>query len=173
MSLTLLIACLFLLAVAGVLMVLLGRFGRARKGGARPALARISAERYRPMARLLDPADEEFLARCQERSAIRRFRSQRRRIFRGYLRSLERDFGAICASIRLILAHSEMDRPDLASALMRRETGFAMALFSVRCRLLLHAAGVGAVDVHGLVAALDEMRGELGKLTPAASAAAA
>lgn len=167
------IACLACLAVAGVLMVLVGRFGRARKGGARPGLARISAERYRPMARLLDPADEEFLARCQDSAAVRRFRAERRRIFRRYLRSLERDFGAICAAIRMILAHAEEDRPDLASALMRRETRFALALFNVRCRLLLHAAGIGRVDVRGLVAALDEMRAELGRLVPAPAAAAA
>ena len=48
---------------------------------------------------------------------------------------------------------------------------FAFAVFSVRCRLLLHAAGIGTVDVRRLVAALDDVRSELGGLLPAASAA--
>ncbi|HWQ55934.1 MAG TPA: hypothetical protein VN442_19755 [Bryobacteraceae bacterium] len=168
-----LIAFLTCMAVAVTLLALLRKFERARNGGVQPNLAKISAARYRPMARLLDPAEEAFLAQHADRGTIRRFRAERRRIFRGYLRSLERDFGSICGGIRLVLVHSPEDRPDLAAALMRREAGFAMALFSVHCRLILHAAGIGTVDVRDLVGALDAMRLELGNLVPNAATAAA
>lgn len=162
------LSCLALLAA---MVALLRRFRRTPDAGLRPDLASISAARYRPMARLLDPAEEAFVASRLDRAAVGRFRADRRRVFRGYLRSLERDFGGLCAAVRLLLAHSEQDRPELAAALMRREAGFAFAVFSVRCRLLLHAAGIGTVDVRRLVAALDDVRSELGGLLPAASAA--
>lgn len=168
-----LISCLTCLAVAVTLLALQRRFASVSRCGPLPDLAKISAARYRPMARLLDPTEEAFLASHEGRGAIRRFRAERRRIFRGYLRSLERDFGSICGAIRLLLVNSQVDRPDLASALIRREANFALAMFSVRCRLIMHAAGIGTVDVRDLVGALDAMRIELGTLVPNAVPAAA
>lgn len=166
------IVALNCLALAVALVALLRKF-RTRNAGLRPDLASISAKRYRPMARLLDSEEEAWVSSRLGRAAVSRFRAERRRIFRGYLRSLERDFGGICAAIRLMLAHSEQDRPELAAALMRQEAAFAFAVFSVRCRLMLHAAGIGTVDVRRLVGALDQVRAELGSLTPVAGASAA
>jgi hypothetical protein len=174
MDLVLLSAIILALGLGLALLLLVRRLG----GVPEPlpdadCLARISPARYRPMERLLDPAEEAFVEAAAGRSAARHFRSQRRRIFRCYLRSLERDFGKTCAAVRFLLAHSETDRPELASALMKQQATFAMAVFAVRVRLLLHAAGVGTVDVRGLVGALDTMRAELGRMAPVTSGAAA
>lgn len=168
-----LIVCVVMLAMVAALALLLGRFKGDHKPGMIGDPARISASRYRPMERLLDPAEEAFIAGHAGRAALRRFRAERRRIFRAYLRSLERDFGSLCGAVRLLLVHSERDRADLASALMRREARFAIAVFNVRCRLVLHAAGIGHVDVGALVGALSEVRADLAKLVPAPAGAAA
>ena len=57
----------------------------------------LSIERYRPMARLLDGDDLEFL-RSQPGftpDVLNKLRSQRCQIFRGYLRCLQSDFGRL------------------------------------------------------------------------------
>ena len=79
----------------------------------------LSIDRYRPMMRLLDPEDFEFL-RSQPGITSRqvaRLRAQRCRIFRGYLRSLSADFGHVCMALKLLIAESQQDRADLARLL--------------------------------------------------------
>ena len=70
----------------------------ARSSQRRPLTAHwieeLSLERYRPMMRLLDPDDLEFL-RSQPGFTWRmasRLRAQRCQLFRSYLRSLDEDF---------------------------------------------------------------------------------
>jgi hypothetical protein len=125
------------------------------------------------MQRLLDPAEEAFVAQHADRAAVRRFRAQRRKIFRGYLCSLERDFDKICGAIRLALVDSRQDRPELAGALMKQQARFALATTMVRGRLMLHAAGIGTVDARALIGSLEAMRSELGQLVPLAAPSAA
>src|SRR5579863_76704 len=63
----------------------------------------LSVERYRPMMRLLDGGDVEFL-RTQPGFTpmmVTRLRIQRCKIFRGYLRSLTGDFNRVCFAIKL------------------------------------------------------------------------
>jgi hypothetical protein len=84
-----------------------------------------------------------------------------------------RQRGSYGAAIRVILVQSEHDRPELASALIRRQAMFALAVWSVRCRLYMHAAGIGTVDIRSLVGALDSMRAELGQLIPLPAASTA
>ena len=130
----------------------------------------ISAERYRPMMRLLDGEDFEFL-RSQPgitRRQIARIRIQRCRIFRGYLRSLNADFGSVCTALKLVVAASGIDRPDLASLLLRHQAQFARAMIRAQFRLLLYTWGLGRVDVAGLVELFDGMRRELMTVAPAA-----
>ena len=174
MNLILFAASLVTLVLCVALLFLVRRLGRSVQPGLEGEwLARLSAERYRPMERLLDPAEEAFLAARADAGMVRRFRAQRRRIFRRYLQSLDRDFGKICAAIRMVLAHSQQDRPELAMALVKQEAVFALALLAVRGRLLLHAAGIGTVDVRGLVTTMDAMRRELSQLVPVSVGAAA
>src|SRR5580693_4316265 len=106
----------------------------------------LSLDRYRPMLRMLDGSDIAFL-RSQPGftpDMAKKLRAQRTQIFRGYLRSLETDFGRVCSAIKLIMLQSKHDRPELAEALLRQQVTFACAMLSVRGRLLLYSMGVSS-----------------------------
>jgi hypothetical protein len=135
----------------------------------------LSIERYRPMMRLLEGADLEFL-RTQpgfDPKMVTKLRAQRCQIFRGYLRCLNSDFGRVCAALRLVMLQSRGDRPDLAGALLRHRLQFAGGILGVQFRLYLYRWGFCGVDVTTLVRTFDLMRLELRTLVPAASGAAA
>jgi hypothetical protein len=123
----------------------------------------LQAERYRPMERLLLEDDFVFLARQRgfSRRAGRRFRRQRRSIFRGYLRSLKGDFGRIFLACQTLAVHSAEDRGDLAARLIRLRLSFALGMLAVEARLILHAAGVGTVDVRPLVDSLETVQAQV------------
>jgi hypothetical protein len=135
----------------------------------------LSLNRYRPMLRMLDGRDIAFL-RTQPGytpDIARKLRSQRTQIFRGYLRSLETDFGRVCSAIKVVMLQSKYDRPELAEALLRQQVTFACAMVSVRARLFLYSVGVSGVEVSNLVKIFDSMRLELLTLAPAAGRMAA
>jgi len=84
----------------------------ATSGGSLPVTAEwideLSVERYRPMLRLLDGADLEFL-RSQpgfNNAMAIKLRAQRCQIFRGYLRCLDADFGRVCGAIKVLMLQS-------------------------------------------------------------------
>ena len=133
----------------------------------------LSVERYRPMLRLLDSTELDGLGSQPGATpeAAAKLRSQRCRMFRGYLRSLSTDFGRICGAIKLLMVHSENDRPDLAAILIRQQFLFACGLLNAYCRLALFRFGLGGVDVTSLIGIFDGMRIELRNMMPAASAA--
>lgn len=138
-------------------------------------ISELSAARYRPMQRLLDEEDYTFLANqpgC-DRRLLRRMRSERRRLFRGYLACLGRDFGRVCAALKLLMVHSAHDRPDLAGIIYKQQALFAFGVLGVQWHLMLHACGIGNVDVRGLVRAMEFMRLELRQMVPVESALAA
>ena len=123
----------------------------------------ISPERYRPMMRLLDESDFQYL-RSQPGITARRvaqLRIQRCRLFREYLRSLNADFKRICRALRKSMAESGQDRDDFARLLLRREAEFAWAMLRVQFRLILFSWGVGHVEVAGLVKLLESLRMQL------------
>jgi hypothetical protein len=129
----------------------------------------LSIERYRPMMRLLDSEDLEFL-RSQPGFTphmAAKLRIQRCRIFRGYLRSLSDDFARVCMALKIILMQSRDDRPDLAKALVRQQALFAAGMAAVHVRLFLYRWGLCSADVTGLVTIFDGMRLELQTLVPA------
>lgn len=165
-------------SILGCLALLLALFLVIRKigfaGSDLPVTAEwideLSIERYRPMARLLDGGDMEFL-RSQPGftpQILNKLRTQRCQIFRGYLRCLQSDFGRVCSAIKLVMLQSQHDRPDLAVALIRQQMMFASSMVMVHCRLLLYEWGIGRVDIAGLVKSFDRMRLELRTLIPAA-----
>jgi hypothetical protein len=127
------------------------------------------ANRYKPMLRLLSDADLEFAARNPKLRG--RIRSQRREMFRGYLRCLTKDYARLLSGIRGMMVESGVDRPDLAKVLARNRVLFVLALCRIEFHLQLHALGIGKVDVSGLVEALDSLRGAVSVMTPAAGAA--
>jgi len=160
--------------LAGLVLLLCWVFRRiVRSSRQQPVTAHwieeLSPERYRPMMRLLEPDDLEFL-RSQPgftRRMASRLRAQRCEIFRSYLSSLDHDFRQVSTALKLILLHSSHDRPDLASALVRQETRFALGMAAVRARLLLYRWDLCRVDVAGVVRIFDSMRLELQRLVPA------
>ena len=92
--------------------------------------ANFSIASYRPMLRLLSEEDYKFFAaqRGITSRAVRRFRQERRRIFRSYLRNLVKDFHRLHLAARMTLINSAVDRPELAQTLMTQRLTFALAL---------------------------------------------
>jgi hypothetical protein len=133
----------------------------------------FSADRYRPMLRLLAEDDYEFLtAMGTDSSTVRHLRAERRRIFRLYLNNLVRDFGRLHRAARILVLESELERSEVAARLVRIRFDFFLAVCAIRCRLVLHAAGLGAVDVRRLIEALECMRSDVRTLVPVAQPAA-
>jgi len=138
-------------------------------------ITELSTERYRPMMRLLDSADIEFL-RSQpgyNREMETKLRTQRCKVFRLYLKRLNSDFQRVCMALKIVMAQSEQDRPELASVLMHQQLMFASGMLGIQCRLLLYRWGVCEVEVGGLVRIFDGMRSELCTLVPSAIPAGA
>ena len=135
----------------------------------------LPPERYRVMERLLSESDFRFLATQPGYSPQmgRRFRAQCRRIFRGYLRNLRKDFGRMSLAIQALIVHAAEDRGDLAAALMRQRLMFMLGMFAIEARLLLHAVGVGAVDVGDMVESFETMQVQIRLLLVPAQAARA
>jgi len=143
-------------------------------GGKLPVTAEwideLSIERYRPMMRLLDGEDLNFL-RSQPGFTPRmatKLRIQRCQIFRGYLRCLNADFRRVCAAMKVLMVQSRNDRPDLAATLVRNQLTFTCTMLMVQFRLFLYRWGFCAVDVTALVRMFDVVRLELRTLVPAA-----
>lgn len=127
----------------------------------------VSAERYRPMLRLLSDEDLDFVA--ANNALHRTLKSNRRKLFRTYLRCLTRDYGYLLAGIRSAMAGSAADRPDLARALARNRAMFTLAVCKIEVRLALHSLGVGNVDISGLVAAFEGLRAQVTVLSASAA----
>lgn len=147
------------------------------RGNAAPVnlefLLQLSTERYRPMLRLLSDEDADFL-RAQpgyKPSMSAKLRAQRCQILRAYLKSLDQDFRYMCSAIKSLMVQSHHDRPDLARALFRYQLSFATGMMMVQVRILFYRAGLGTVDVGGLVNLFDVTRLQLRTLTPIATAA--
>jgi len=129
----------------------------------------FSAERYRAMDRLLDAADEGFLAShpgCTRRMR-RRFRQARISSFRAYMKLLSEDFNRICRAIKLQAINSEVDRSDLAALMMKEQFRFARNMVYVEFRLAIYATGWKGVDARALIASLNSMRDSLQVLAAA------
>jgi hypothetical protein len=118
--------------------------------------------RYRPMFWLLDESDCRLVAAVfPENPQLRQICSERRSLFRIYLRDLGADHARIVADIREALVESERDLPDLAKALYRCQVTFFGAMTLIEFKLQLHALRIGTVDARTLVAAVDSLQLQL------------
>ena len=138
-------------------------------------VAEFSTERYRPMMRLVDGSDQEFLKShaAATPKMIAQVRKEHCRAFRGYLRGLETDFQAVCWAIKAVMLQSQTDRADLAALLLRSQVAFALCVLKIELRVALYSHGIGTVSVAGLLGQFDGMRLELRSLVPAAMSSAA
>lgn len=167
---------MYALATAALLLIAFGSLAwqvlsRMRTSSASNAgiLPSVSVDRYRPMLRLLGDEDLDFVA--GNANLRRTLRAKRRELFRTYLRCLARDYALLLAGVRAVMIQSGVDRPDLARALAKNRTLFAFTMYKVEIRLLLHAIGIGKVEVSGLVDTLEALRAQVRALSPVASAA--
>jgi hypothetical protein len=119
----------------------------------------FSLARYEPMKRLLSEEDFEFLkSKPGIRPAmVRRLRSQRRRVFRAYLRELASDFNRLHRDARLMVATAPEEYSELVGALMGIQMRFWSALAAAELRLTVHSLGVGRIDVSGLLGPLEAL----------------
>lgn len=139
----------------------------------------FTPSRYKPMERLLNPADYEFVSShpAYSRGMVRRLRASRIVLFRGYARCLGRDFHKVAGALKMLMVHAPVDRSSLAGLLLKQQLLFSFTMTRLEVKLVLHRVGVGvpAVDVRNLVEALDTLRVQLRALSvvalPAASAA--
>jgi hypothetical protein len=133
-------------------------------------VASFSAEKYRPMERLLNERDYVFLAAQPgfEPSIARRLRIERRKVFRAYLDTMSRDFNALHgAAVRMALT-SATDRPELVSQLIRQKTAFQFGVEAARVRLVLAGLGLGSVRTAPLLESLGSLTRLTRELRPAA-----
>jgi hypothetical protein len=124
--------------------------------------------RYRPMERLLRESDWEYLAAQPgfDSARIRAVKSERRKLFRGYLRCMSADFASVCYLIRVLMVQSPVSRPDLAQALGRFRVQYAVALLKIEFRLCAHAMGISSVriDVSSLTRSLEQLGAQVRSL---------
>lgn len=133
--------------------------------------------RYNPMQRLLDPADQEFLAAqpSYQRRMGRRLRANRITIFRGYVRCLGKDFARVSGALKAFMVHASVDRSALAGLLLRQRLLFSYTMMSLEVKLTLHRLGwsAPAVDVRDLIGVVDAMCAQLRALSVVAAPSAA
>src|SRR5579872_2164307 len=132
----------------------------------------LSWRDYRPIQRLLDPADFDYLRRKGiAETRIKKLVAERRRIYRTCLRSLARDFNQVHQTLTVCLVQSRADRPQLAAELAKQRLVFYRHLMIVEFRLSLHACGVSRMPSIDLVAPLRALQNQLHELTPAGASA--
>src|SRR5260370_7986280 len=100
------------------------------------------------MERLLQGEDFRFLSSQPGFSSSlgRHFRSERRRIFRSYLRNLSKDFSRVSMACHMLIIHAADDRGDLAKRLIRKRLMFRFGVVAIEGRLFLHTAAVGTSE---------------------------
>jgi hypothetical protein len=68
-------------------------------------------------------------------------RIEQRRLMRGYLFSLRKDFGRLAYTVKQLMVASPHDRPDLARLLLRHSILFNFLVIMVEWRLLVQVFG--------------------------------
>lgn len=129
----------------------------------------FSLERYAPMERLLQKDDLAFLsAQTGYRPEIgKRLMTERRKIFRAYLRLLVRDFNQLMAIGRLMVVYSAQDQQEFARSLGRQQVRFYGRVCLLQVQLVIYPVAGNALDTGGLLDALGSMQTRVKQLTSA------
>jgi len=151
-----------------VLFVMLGAGPQHEPRSQRPVgaewLAEMSIERYRPMLRLLDPADLTLLASLPgfKRAAVRRLRRQRCDAFARYLANLNVDFSRAMLFAAAVAAQRGGTRPQIRAFCARISRQFGRRRFVAERRLALYRRfGIGRIQAHGLLELFEQLGNEL------------
>lgn len=150
------------LLLAAIFVSLIGQLLRRRnvRDCSLEWLDEFSLESYRPMERLLNEGDYEFLASQPgyHSGIARELRAERRKIFRIYMRSLIRDFNTLVRLAESMMVYSELDRPDLARAIFRLRRQFYINIIAIEIRLALLPLPSGVIEVKQLIRSLAAMQ---------------
>ncbi len=105
--------------------------------------------RYKPLLRLLGEEDYQFIRSlpAYEPAMEKSLRKRRNAAISGYLRALSKDFEMLHKSARMMLAHGEVNRPELLPLLIRQSITFRYAMTVIRIRLAWNNAGLPKVSV--------------------------
>lgn len=124
----------------------------------------FSLDRYRPMARLLAEDELAFLSAQPGCNAkiVNQLKSDRRRIFRMYLRELAADFRMLHKEARQMAAFSPEQHSEVIGSLLRQQATFWMALTAIELRLMLPQ--LGEVDVAELLTSVEAVRLDLARM---------
>jgi hypothetical protein len=163
------VTALVLLLIAGIFAAFFFALFRHASGANPPNpqwLDEFSLEKYRPLERLFDSADLEFVAAHPGYTASlgRKLASSRRGAARLYLAELTLDFDRLARMGREMLAASHEDRPDLASTLFQQWVAFHLRVVSLQLRLRLVPLGLAPGRPTGLLEALARIRSDLAVL---------
>jgi len=129
----------------------------------------FSAVSYRPMERLLDNRDYEFLASQPGfvPSIARRLRRQRVAIFQTYLRGIFLDFHRLMGVAKIIVVYAGQDQSPFQQGLWRLRWKFYASIVLVEARVVLNALGLGSVDARALLTSLERLQVSTQNLIPA------
>ena len=150
------------LALGSVLTVRLLSYRSKSDGREYPdEISNFDLAHYEPMNRLLTGSDFEFLSsQPGYRPGIgRRFRRNRRRIFRLYLRELTGEFHQLHAAARKAVAVSPAEHAEFVGALLLQQVVFWRTLFLLELRLIVPWRA--RVDAAGLVRTVESLHAGL------------
>ena len=160
-----------LVSVSAVLLLAAGfvvLFAALRRS-VRPAAPSLPRRpiRLRPLARLLNEADFQFLATQPgfRPEIARQLRLRRVRLFRSYLDHLATDFHLLHRKLRILALYAPTDRADLSRLLVEQRLLFATQMFKIRFRLLLFRFGWKPADVSGLVDLVESLRLQVSEIS--------
>lgn len=134
-------------------------------------LNEFSIESYRPMERLFNEADYDFLAEQPgyHPGIAKKLRAERKKIFRAYLLQLVGDFHRLVHVANLMMVYSGEDRSDLAHSIFRLRVRFYWTVVCTEASLTLQPLVPRQVQSGALIGALATMHENLHQLVPTRS----
>ena len=85
---------------------------------------------------------------------------------------MAQDFNRVHRALRLMMAYSYADRPELATLLAKERFEFYRRMLLVEFRLTLHACGYEKMPEINLLRSLETLQAQLRALTPVMAGAA-
>jgi hypothetical protein len=128
----------------------------------------FSPSRYRVVERLLAEADRRTVTALNDKEAEKKFREVRVKIFRGYMVQLSEDFNRTCKAIKLLMVTSDVDRSELAGAILKQQFRFSLSLMRIEVELTIYSLGWNGIDTGGLIDSVDALRNQLQGLVASA-----
>lgn len=117
---------------------------RALGAHRQPGHATADIGRYRTLIQLLRKLNADLPDDPRRRTIAR---AERHGDIRAYLRALTIDYGRLLHELRLIVAQSQTDRPELIQTLERNRFTFAWVMCRIDLRLCLSHWGIGDVEL--------------------------